>query len=118
MLPSWGDSILNVILESGPRVKLGRPPDRTQVELASVRYFYVDGGGTESGYVAIPHDAPPGAFAFVRRPSRQNSNPRPGPSIAVRLARPSRWAALSFGLTIAPARTVEEAAAIATRLGA
>jgi hypothetical protein len=113
MLPSWGDAVLNVILKNGQRIKLGNPPDRPKVDLAAVHHFYVDGGGTESGYVAIPRAAPPGAFAFALHVSKQNSNPRPGPSIAVRLAQPARWAQVSFGITIAPARSLEEAAAIA-----
>ena len=118
MLPSWGKSILNVVLKDGQQVKLGNPPDRTKVDLAAVRWFYIDGGGSESGYVAVPRGHPPGAFAYVLRVSSQNSNPRPGPSIAVRLAPPSRWSELSFGIGIAPAATAEEAAAIALRLGA
>jgi hypothetical protein len=65
--------------------------------------------------VAIPRADPAGAFAFVLRVKRQNSNPRPGPSIVVRLAPASRWGQATFGMTIAPARTLEEAAAIAGR---
>ncbi len=111
MLPSWGDAVLNVILKSGERVKLGNPPDRPKIDLSQVNRFYVDGGGVESGYVAIPRADPPGAFAFVLRPSKQSSNPRPGPSIAVRLVQATRWTQISFGLVIAPARSLEDAAA-------
>jgi hypothetical protein len=118
MLPSWGDAVLNVVLKSGQRVKLGNPPDRPRVELATVRYFYVDGGGVESGYVAIPRTVPAGAFAFRLHPLKQSSNPRPGPSVAVRVAPLSRWASVSFSVTIATARTADEAALIADQLRA
>ena len=116
MLPSWGDATLRAVLKTGQQVRLGKAPDRTRLDLSLVRYFYVEGVETESGYIAIPFAAPPAAFAFVIRPSRQNSNPRPGPSIAVRLAQASAWRETSFGVTIAPARTAEEAVAIAGRL--
>jgi hypothetical protein len=116
MLPSWDAAILNVVLKNGQRVKLGNPPDRAKVDLATVAYFYVDGGGRESGYVAVPRSVPPAAFAFHVRPGKQGSNPRPGPSIAVRLAEASRWGEVTFGVAIAPARTADEAAALAAQL--
>jgi hypothetical protein len=118
MLPSWGRAVLNAMLTSGQQVTLGDAPGRPKVDLAAVRWFYIDGGGTESGYVVVPRAYPPGAFAYVQRISRQNSNPRPGPSIAVRLAQPSRWGEVTFAIALAPARSAEEAAAAATRLGA
>jgi hypothetical protein len=87
---------------------------RTQVELASVHYFFID--GSETGYVVLPGAQPRGAIARLLHPRPQNSNPRPGPSVQVLLAPSSHWTALSFEVTIAPARTAAEAAAVVEAL--
>jgi hypothetical protein len=50
------------------------------------------------------------------QPSEQSSNPRPGPSLSIRLARPSRWSHLSLDVSIALARDTAEAAAAVGRL--
>lgn len=86
------------------------------VPLPDVRYFFID--GEESGYVVVPRSFLPTATAHVLRPSKQNSNPRPGPSIAVRIATGARWRDVSLRIVMAPARSAEEAAAVAPRLGA
>ena len=54
------------------------------MRLADVRYFFID--GAEGGYVVVPRGFPPTATAQCIKPSEQSSNPRPGPSISVRLA--------------------------------
>ena len=66
-----------------------------------IDHFVVD--GSEGGYTAVPGQFPAGAIAYLLTPSEQSSNPRPGPSIAVRLAPLSRWSGLSFAVTIPPA---------------
>jgi hypothetical protein len=102
MLPSWGEAEISAILKSGAKVRLtGQTPDRKKVDLAEVDHFVVDGG--EGGYTAVPGQFPAGAIAYLLTPSEQSSNPRPGPSIAVRLAPLSRWRELSFAVTIIPA---------------
>ena len=52
------------------------------------------------------------------KPSEQSSNPRPGPSVAVRFATGAQWRDVSLRIAMAPARNGEEAAALAPRLGA
>jgi hypothetical protein len=77
-------------VKSGLRVKLGAAPDRPRVERLRVPVLL----------------------------KKQGSNPRPGPSIAVRLVQPSRRGEVQFAVTIAPARTADEAAALAGQLRA
>jgi hypothetical protein len=103
MLPSWGDATVSVILKSGATVKLtGRPPGVTKVDIAAVDHFAID--GSESGYQVFPGSFPAGAIAYLLTPTSQTSNPRPGPSVALRLAPASRWRELSLALTIVPAK--------------
>jgi hypothetical protein len=118
LLPSWGDDAkINVILKTGEtRTLTGAAPGLAQADLASVRYFFID--GTESGYVVIPRTLPAGTLGRVLRPKSQSSNPRPGPSLQLRLAGHSRWSSLALKITIAPALDAAAAAAIAERLGA
>ena len=112
-LPSWGDGVLNAVLRSGQVVKLA---GTAFVRLSDVRYFFID--GSEGGYVVVPRGFPPTATAHVIKPSDQSSNPRSGPSVSVRFASGTQWRDVSLRIAMAPARTGEEAAALAPRLGA
>jgi hypothetical protein len=113
LLPSWGDGVLNAVLRSGEVVKLA---GAAFVPLSAVRYFFID--GSEGGYVVVPRSFLPTATAHVVKPSDQSSNPRPGPSLSVRMAAGTQWRDVSLRITMAPARNGEEAAALAPRLGA
>jgi hypothetical protein len=115
LFPSWESATINAVLKTGDVRKLAAPPaGQASVLLAAVNYFFID--GSEGGYVVLPRAIPAGALAYVLNPSKQSSNPRPGPSLAVRLAPASTWRAVSFGVTIAPARTAADAAAIVAQL--
>jgi hypothetical protein len=111
MLPSWGEVTLNAVLYSGATLKLAEP---ASVRLSDVRYFFLD--GSEGGYVVVPRSFPPDATVHVLTPSPQNSNPRPGPSISLRIATGAQWRDVSLKVVMAPARTAEEARALANRL--
>jgi hypothetical protein len=113
LLPSWGDGVLNAVMRSGQVIKLA---GRASVRLADVRYFFID--GSEGGYVAVPRSFPPNATVHVLQPSKQSSNPRPGPSLSVRLAGGANWRDVGMALAMAPVRNGDEAAAKAPRLGA
>jgi hypothetical protein len=113
LLPSWGDGVLNAVLRSGEVVKLA---GAAFVPLSAVRYFFID--GSEGGYVVVPRSFPPTATAHVIKPSEQSSNPRPGPSLSVRMATGAQWRDVSLRIAMAPARNGEEAAALAPGLGA
>jgi hypothetical protein len=106
---------VSAILQTGETARLVQVPGgSTQLELARVRYFYI--AGSESGYVRVPRAFTPAAVARLIFPSSQSSNPRPGPSLALRLAPVSHWRDLSLRVTMAPARTAEEAAAFVNQL--
>jgi hypothetical protein len=110
-LPSWGEATLNAVLHSGATLRLA---GAGSVRLSEVRYFFIS--GSEGGYVVVPRSFPPDATAHVLSPSPQNSNPRPGPSISLRIATGSQWRDVSLKVVMAPARSPEEAAAVASRL--
>ena len=82
----------------------------------AVDYFFID--GSEGGYVVLPRTFSLSPQVGVINPRKQASNPRPGPSLSIRLARASRWAHLSLDVSIALARDPAEAAAAAARLRA
>jgi hypothetical protein len=111
--PSWSDGVLNAIMLSSGVIKLA---GTAFVRLRDVRYFFID--GSEGGYVLVPRVFPPDATAHVIHPSDQSSNPRPGPSVAVRLASGTHWHDVVLRVTMAPVRNGDEAAARAPNLGA
>jgi hypothetical protein len=85
-----------------------------QIDLAGVDYFFIDGG--EGGYVVLPRGFSATPQVGLIQPSGQSSNPRPGPSLSIRLARPSRWSHLFLDVSLALARDAAEAAAQVGRL--
>ena len=105
---------MNAVLAHRRGGEAGRRPRSSR--LRRVRYFFIDGG--EGGYVVVPRSFPPTATCPRVQPSEQSSNPRPGPSLSVRMATGAQWRDLSLRVVMAPARTAEEAAAVAGRLGA
>jgi hypothetical protein len=114
LMPSWGEEAkLSAVLHTGEVVRFA---GTLSVELAAVRYFFIN--GAESGYVVVPRTIPRGATAHALFPAAQSSNPRPGPSISIRMASGAQWRDVSLRIVMAPARTAEEAAAVAPRLGA
>jgi len=96
LLPSWGRSAHVVaVLRDGSRVSLRAGA----VRLARVRHLEISSG--HSGYTAVPLRRPAGAVARVLRPSRQSSNPDPGPTVAVELTQGARWRRARFAVRIA-----------------
>jgi hypothetical protein len=115
VFPSWEETAkVNAVLADRTMQLTRVPGGSTQVEVAAVRYFFIEGG--EGGYVILVRAFPPGAVARLIFPVSQSSNPRPGPSLSLRLAPVSRWHDLALRVVLAPARTAEEAAAVIPRL--
>ena len=114
LLPSWADDTgarVFAVLVAGQTLELVRASGgSTQVDLAAVRYFFIDGG--DGGYVVLVRSFPAGSVARLIFPSEQSSNPRPGPSLSLRMAPATRWTELSMRISMAPARTAEQAAAV------
>jgi hypothetical protein len=116
LFPSWEEATINVHRKTGELVKLTATTSVPQIDLATVDYFFID--GSEGGYVVLPRAFSAASQVGVIEPAKQSSNPRPGPSLSIRLARPSRWSHLSLSATIALARDEAEAAALFERLRA
>ena len=76
LFPSWGEATIEVHLQAGGVVKLTAGAPVPHIDLATVRYFFVD--GSEGGYVVVPRSVPAGAQVRLLKPSEQSSNPRPG----------------------------------------
>jgi hypothetical protein len=114
LFPSWEEATINVHKRTGELVALTATSHVPPIELSVVDYFFID--GSEAGYVVLPRAFSAVPTVGVIQPSEQSSNPRPGPSLSIRLARPSRWSHLSLDVSIALARDPAEAAAAVGRL--
>jgi hypothetical protein len=116
LFPSWGKTArVEAVMRGGGRVILAQAgAKRRQVSLRDVAYFYI--AGEETGYVVVPIGRRPRATVHILKPGAQSSSPRPGPTLAVQLARGRRFRRLSLSVRIAPAATKEEATRIARSL--
>jgi hypothetical protein len=116
LFPSWGSTgTIEAVLAGGRRITLAGPGQpRRRVSLTDVAYFYV--AGEETGYVVVPVDRPRRAVAHVVRPRKQSSAPRPGPTLALQIARHRRFNRLGLTTRIAPASSKDEAARAYRRL--
>jgi hypothetical protein len=114
LFPSWEEATINVHKKTGELVKLTATSPVPQIDLAAVDYFFID--GSEGGYVVLPRAFSLSPQVGVINPRKQASNPRPGPSLSIRLARASRWAHLSLDVSIALARDAAEADSVVARL--
>jgi hypothetical protein len=116
LFPSWGRAAqVEAILAGGRRVTLAKKGlKRRQISLRNVAYFYI--AGEETGYVVVPVGRRPRAVAHILRPKAQSSAPRPGPTLALQLARQRKFKRRELAVRIAPAASKDEAAAVAKRL--
>ena len=116
LLPSWGnDAAIDATLKTGAVQKLTSAPGQGQVAMSDVDWFYIS--GEETGYAVVPGAFPVGAVGRLLKPAEQNSNPRPGTSLSIRLSPTAReWRNLATDVTIAPAPTYAEAKAFVARL--
>jgi hypothetical protein len=112
LFPSWGGRAASVVavLRDGSRVTVGS----RRIPLASVSYLWVR--SERSGYVVVPVSRPGGAGVHTLRTSPQSSDPRPGPTAAIQLARASRFSHASLTVRLMPVQDEQEAAAAAARL--
>jgi hypothetical protein len=94
--PSWGrDAGISALLRDGTRVRIsaGRA-----VALDTIERFEIS--SARSGYAVAPLRRPHGAIAHVILPARQSSQPDPGPTLAIELARGARWSRARFAARI------------------
>jgi hypothetical protein len=101
LLPSWGAATARVVavLHDGSRLNLR---SGGALRLSRVARFEI--ASADSGYTAVPLRRPAGAVARVLVPSRQSSDPDPGPTLAIEVAKGSTWRRAGFAARIAVAR--------------
>jgi hypothetical protein len=99
LFPSWGSRSARVVavLEDGTRVSVAA----RAVSLARVDHFQVV--SEHSGYVIVPRSRPAGAVARVVKTARQSSDPDPGPTLAIELARRSTFRSVGLAVRLATA---------------
>jgi hypothetical protein len=112
LFPSWGGRAASVVavLRSGARVAVGT----RMMPLASVAYLWIR--SQYSGYVVVPASRPAGAGVHIMRPAAQSSDPKPGPTAAIQIARNARFNRTSVAVRIMPVHSEQEATAAAARL--
>ena len=112
LFPAWTRAArIDAVLRDGSRVTLGRGP----VSLARVAWFHLQ--GERGGYVVVVTDRTAmHATARTLATSPQRYEPRPGPTLALRLVRAERFRRRTLTARVAPARDAAEAARVAAAL--
>jgi hypothetical protein len=112
LFPSWGGGASSIVavLRDGSRVTVGT----RLISLSSVAYLWVR--SERSGYVVVPASRPAGAAVHTLHATAQSSNPRPGPTLAIQIARAARFSRAALSVRLMPVHDEQEAAAAAARL--
>jgi hypothetical protein len=115
LFPSWkGDGTspasVTAVLRDGTRTTVGS----RLIPLSRIAYLWVR--SEHSGYVVVPKSRPAGAGVHILRPSAQSSDPKPGPTAAIQIARASRFNRAALAVRITPVHNEQEAATAAARL--
>jgi hypothetical protein len=98
------------VMKDGTSVTVGS----RLVPLSGVAYLWVR--SERSGYVVVPQSRPAGAGVHLIHPSAQSSDPKPGPTAAIQIARALRFNRAALAVRIAPVHDEREAATAAARL--
>ena len=107
--PSGSASVV-AVLRDGERVTVGS----RLIPLSTVAYLWVR--SERSGYVVVPASRPAGAGVHALRVSAQSSDPRPGPTLAIQIARAQRFSRAALSVRLMPVHDEQEATAAAARL--
>ncbi len=112
LFPSWGGRAATVIavLRDGSRRTVGA----RLIPLSSIAYLWVR--SEFSGYVVVLVSCTHGAAVHVLHPSRQSSAPKPGPTLAVQIARNARVSRVALSVRLMPVHDEQQAASAAARL--
>lgn len=109
LFPSTGRSArVLAVLRDGRRVRVG-----ARLSLKRIRYFHVM--SDDGGYIVKPRTRPAGAAAHLMSTRPQASAPRPGPTLAIQLARAARFDTAGLLVRIVPVRGAAQAAALERR---
>jgi hypothetical protein len=112
LFPSWGGAAASVtaVLRSGERVLLGAG----RIPLSSIAYLSIR--SRYSGYVVVPVSRPAGAVVRTLAVPPQSSDPEPGPTTSIEIARASRFSRAALAVRLAPAPDADDVPATAARL--
>jgi hypothetical protein len=113
LFPSWrgsGSASVVAVLRDGTQVAVGS----RLIPLSSVSYLWVR--SERSGYVVVPASRPAGAGVHTLSVKAQSSDPRPGPTLAIQIARAQRFSRAALSVRLMPVHDEQEAAAAAARL--
>jgi hypothetical protein len=115
LFPSWkgegtAPASITAVMSDGTRATVGSK----LIPLSKVAYLWVR--SERSGYVVVPASRPAGAGVHVIRPSAQSSNPKPGPTAAIQIARAKTFNRAALAVRITPVHDEQEATAAAARL--
>jgi hypothetical protein len=112
LFPSWGGTAASVtaVLRSGERVPVGA----ARIPLSSIAYLSIR--SRYSGYVVVPVSRPAGAVVRTLAVSPQSSDPEPGPTAAIEIARASRFNRATLAVRLTPVSDVRDVPAAAARL--
>jgi hypothetical protein len=112
LFPSTGGKAASVVavLRNGTTVNVGTRP----IPLSTVRYLWVR--SQHSGYVVVPVTVPKGAGLHTIRAAAQTSQPNPGPTAAIQIARAKKFSRTALTVRLTPVHNEQEAAAEAARL--
>jgi hypothetical protein len=113
LFPSWrGSGVASIVavLRDGTRVTVGS----RLIPLSAVAYLWVR--SERSGYVVVPASRPAGAGVHTLRVNAQSSDPRPGPTLAIQIARAKRFSRAALSVRLTPVHDEQEAATAAARL--
>src|SRR5215208_1880352 len=111
LFPSWGRDVqITAVMADGRQVDVGWE----RLPLRDVDYLWIR--GRRAGYVVVPRGMRNGITARLMGTHRQSSNPHPGPTLALQLARHASVRRAALTARLAPVHDASEAAATAARL--
>jgi hypothetical protein len=112
LFPSWGTGA-RIDAVRGDGTALPLTPGAGAIALAGVDHLHL--AGPRGGYVVVCLGAA-GLRARALRVGRQASAPRPGPTLAIELARGTGFSRAGLRVRIAPAASADEARVVAGSL--
>ena len=103
LLPTWGPAAhVDAIRPDGTAIRLaGDGKDRATLPLRAIARLDL-GRGVRGGYTVLPLSRTRHGVLHTIQPRWQNTNPHPGPTLAIRLVAHRRFRHTSFALRLVP----------------
>jgi hypothetical protein len=112
LFPSTGgrDASVTAVLRDGTSVRVGTK----RIPMSTVKYLWVQ--SEHAGYVVVPVTVPRGAAVHTIRATAQSSQPNPGPTAAIQIARAQKFSRTALTVRLTPVHDGLQAATEAARL--